>query len=59
MFENRVRCSYCESEFYEDYIITNGEDGQEICPVCKEEGCLMDIENEEEQQCQIICRFMN
>lgn len=48
MFENRVRCSYCESEFYEDYIITNGEDGQEICPVCKEEGYLMDIENEEE-----------
>ena len=48
MFKNKVRCNYCESEFYEDYIITNSEDGQEICPVYKEEGCLMDIENEEE-----------
>ena len=39
MFENRVRCSYCESEFYEDYIITKREEGQENCEVCKEEGC--------------------
>lgn len=42
MYERKVKCNYCSSVFYEDYIIAheNGED--EICPVCNHKGMLSD-----------------
>jgi hypothetical protein len=42
----RVQCNWCNSVFYEDYIVEEDEDA---CPVCGEKGYLMDIQPEEEK----------
>jgi hypothetical protein len=40
----RVKCDWCGSAFYEDYIRDN--DGEKQCPVCGEKGYLTDIPEE-------------
>ena len=42
IFQNKIRCNFCESVFYEEYV-----DGTEECPVCNKEGCLMDVPRNE------------
>ncbi len=39
----KVRCNDCMAVFDEEEIIVVGE--TEHCPVCKIEGCLMDMED--------------
>lgn len=43
----RVRCNQCMSEFDEEYIeLSKDKDyffEEEICPICKKGGCLMDM----------------
>jgi len=39
----RIKCNYCDSEFYEDKVLYDDEKNKEYCPVCKIVGCLMDI----------------
>jgi hypothetical protein len=41
----KVRCNDCMAVFDEEEIIVIGE--TEHCPKCNIEGCLMDMENED------------
>jgi hypothetical protein len=45
--DRRVKCNWCESVFYEDYIRV--DEDEEQCPVCGEKGYLMDIPEREEK----------
>ena len=42
LFKNKIRCNYCDSVFYEEYV-----EGTNECPVCKREGYLMDVPKDE------------
>ena len=42
MYERKVKCNYCSSVFYEDYIIAHENGQDEICPVCNHKGMLSD-----------------
>lgn len=44
----RVRCVWCENEFSEDKVLFNEETETEYCPFCGEIGCLMDLDDENE-----------
>lgn len=44
----RVRCVWCENEFSEDKILFNEETETEFCPFCGESGCLMDLDDKNE-----------
>ena len=44
----KVKCTWCEEEFYEDKIVL-GEEGEEHCPFCGKEGRLMDLGDDEEE----------
>lgn len=48
MDDKRVRCNWCESEFYEKYLRLEdvGNSVIEHCPVCGESGYIMDLEEE-------------
>lgn len=39
---NIVTCVWCEAKFPEYSIVEVDENGEDVCPVCKEHGCLMD-----------------
>lgn len=38
----KVKCNYCDALYEEEEIVIN-EDGDEICPYCHTQGCLMDM----------------
>lgn len=44
---SKVRCNNCMSVFEEEEIVCN-EDDKEYCPICGKDGCLMDLEIDEE-----------
>jgi NAD-dependent SIR2 family protein deacetylase len=44
----RVQCNWCNSVFYEDYIVEE-EDEKEACPLCGKNGYLMDIQPEDDK----------
>lgn len=47
--ENRmVRCNWCMKEFHESDILYNAETEIERCPFCGKIGCLMDLDDENE-----------
>jgi rubrerythrin len=43
--DRRVKCNWCESVFYEDYVRVDKDEEQ--CPVCGEKGYLMDMPEQE------------
>ena len=46
----KVRCNSCESLFHDEYIKVDEKTDEECCPVCGENGYLMDLDNEGERQ---------
>lgn len=47
--QNRmVRCVWCENEFSEDKILFDEDTEIEHCPFCGRSGCLMDLDDENE-----------
>ena len=46
-FENMVRCNNCMKSFHENEIVYNEAEDKEYCPHCGENGCLMDLTEEE------------
>lgn len=45
----QVRCNNCMEVFAESKITWDGEEEKEYCPKCGEAGCLMDLEEDEEE----------
>lgn len=46
MMSKKIKCNWCESEFFENRLIkieTLGGDYSEKCPVCGHDDCLQDI----------------
>ena len=44
----RVRCNWCGEEFNESKIRYDEETETEFCQFCGESGCLMDLDDENE-----------
>lgn len=45
-----VSCTWCEKIFPESDIITSRYTGEQFCPFCKENDCLVDLDEEDTEE---------